>query len=263
MDLGPLISSRHNSRYLALTSIGRKGLWEQAFWCEGFRLCRAALSSGARPLALILAERFPLAQPERLAELQQLLPADCDAMLLENSLFDRLAETESPQGVALLLARPDEEELQSRQPDQRVLVLDRLQDPGNAGTLLRSAAAFGFSQVLTVPDTVDLWSGKVLRAALGVSFALKINRCASIAAAYDWLHRGGSTILCADLGGEALEAIEPGPASLAVVLGNEGNGVSQAARDGADKVVTIRMSDAVESLNVAVAGSILLHHFQI
>ena len=168
------------------------------------------------------------------------------------------ADTESPQGVVVVA-----EQLRRRLDDlrldavARLLVLDGLQDPGNAGTLLRTAAALGVSATLALPGTVDLWSAKVVRSAMGAAFHHPTVSCtAGDLAAF--LAGLGAPLWAADGAGEpvARAALEA-PPRLAIAVGNEGAGLSDAVRASADRLVAIPTTGLVESLNAATAAIVL------
>lgn len=178
--------------------------------------------------------------------------------------FATAAGTDSPQGV-LAIAEVPRRTLESLGLPvvARLLVLDGVQDPGNAGTLLRTAAALGVHATFALPGTVDLWNPKVVRSAMGALFHRPALGCT-----WDELGRflRESELSCwgADSEGEPVDAIaaDDVPARLALVVGNEGSGLSDDARALIERRVRIPISSDVESLNVAVAAGILLHHFR-
>ena len=131
------------------------------------------------------------------------------------------------------------------------LILDRIQDPGNLGTILRTASAFNFNTIYLI-DCADPWSQKSIRSAMGAQFHLNIHK-------YNPDHIKGSTIYIADLNGTPLSAIKP-TAPFGIIMGNEGRGVSAELKRLPHQVVTIPIKN-VESLNVAVAGGIIMHSF--
>ena len=138
-----------------------------------------------------------------------------------------------------------------------MVVLDGVQDPGNAGTILRTAAALGATATLALPGTVDLWNAKVVRSSMGAqfahpSFAVSIEELASI------LRREGIELWAADKGGEPVGATAP-PRKLAIAVGNEGAGLSSPVRALASRTVSLPIARGVESLNVAVATGIILY----
>jgi RNA methyltransferase, TrmH family len=173
--------------------------------------------------------------------------------------FAALADTESPQGVLAVAASPRHglEALAPRRGTACLLVLDAVQDPGNFGTLVRTAEALGADGVVTLPGTVDPWNAKSVRSAVGASFRLPIVD-SDWGELRPWLTRHGFEVLAADAGGEPLPDAVP-PRS-ALVVGNEGAGVSAATFDAADRRVAVPIRGRAESLNVAAAAAILLHH---
>lgn len=174
------------------------------------------------------------------------------------SEFASAAETESPQGV-LALARIPATGLDDIDPPEslRLLILDAVQDPGNVGTIVRTAAALGADAVLALPGTVDLWNAKVVRSGMGAHFHFPAINCT-----WDELSsfraRHGVRVWGADAGGSMIGAERP-PARLGIVVGNEGAGLSESVRSSVDRLVSIPMAERSESLNVAVAAGILLH----
>ena len=140
----------------------------------------------------------------------------------------------------------------------RVLVLDAVQDPGNVGTIVRTAAALGADATVALPGTVDLWNAKVVRSGMGAHFH---HLC--LAGTWDDLdafrRQCPLDLWGADAAGEPVSRATPRPGRVAVVVGNEGAGLSPAARDRVTKLVAIPIARPVDSLNVAVAAGILLH----
>jgi TrmH family RNA methyltransferase len=172
--------------------------------------------------------------------------------------FASAAETESPQGI-LALARIPTVTLDEIPPAEslRLLILDAVQDPGNVGTILRTAFAMGANATIALPGTVDLWNAKVVRSAMGAHF-----HHTAVHATWDELlafrSKRSLALWGADAGGSAIGS-EPIPARLGLVMGNEGAGLTDSVRSECDRLVSIPMSPRAESLNVAVATGILLH----
>jgi TrmH family RNA methyltransferase len=169
-----------------------------------------------------------------------------------------LAVTDTPQGVLAVAETPRAAlaDLAAAAEPAVVLVLDAVQDPGNLGTLARTAEALGAAGLVLLPGTVDPWNPKAVRAAMGSTFRLPVVE-APWGEATAWLRAAGFAVLAADTGGRPLGADRPRRAAL--VLGNEGAGVSAGVAAAADAVVAIPLRGRAESLNVAAAGAILLH----
>jgi TrmH family RNA methyltransferase len=140
------------------------------------------------------------------------------------------------------------------------VLLDGVQDPGNVGTITRTAAALGADAVLALPGTVDLWNAKVVRSAMGASFHVPAFSC-TWEQLDDFRGRESVSLWGADAGGVALESLTP-PDRLALVVGNEGAGLSGESRARAHTLVSLPISSSVESLNVAVATGILLYQLR-
>lgn len=175
--------------------------------------------------------------------------------------FASAAATDTPQGVLAIAAAPErrlETLVLGARP--RLLVLDGVQDPGNTGTLLRTAAAFAVDATLVMPGTVDVWNGKVVRSAMGALFRHPVLPC-RWETLDGFLRAHEIPLWAADAAGEPMAQI-PVPAALALAVGNEGAGLSAEAAARAARRVAIPIAPDSESLNVAVAAGILLHHFR-
>jgi TrmH family RNA methyltransferase len=136
--------------------------------------------------------------------------------------------------------------------------MDAVQDPGNAGTLIRTAAALGVAATIALPGTVDLWSAKVVRSAMGAHF-----RHVAVTMTYDeaeaFLEANGFELWGSDAGAPRLVPGEATPPRVALAVGNEGSGLSSRTRTRVRRMVGVETSPGVESLNVTVAAGILLH----
>jgi TrmH family RNA methyltransferase len=168
------------------------------------------------------------------------------------------ADTETPQGVLAIAEVPQYSLETLRVPVQaRLLVLDGVQDPGNVGTILRTAAALGAFAVVALPGTVDLWNPKVIRGAMGAHFqnpALQVEPDEL----FSFVQQQDVELWAAETRGDRLDGLAP-PARLAIAVGNEGAGLSESVRAHARRTVALALEPGVESLNVAVATGILLY----
>jgi TrmH family RNA methyltransferase len=177
----------------------------------------------------------------------------------ERELSD-VAETETPQGV-VAVARVRETALYdvTLASDAVVLVLDAVQDPGNLGTLIRSADAFGAAAVVALPGTADYWSSKVIRSTVGAAFRIPLVN-AREDEVWTWLEQNNVAICGADMEGKPISSIDIA-GRVAVVVGNEGAGLREQTHAKLTELVSIPMRGHAESLNVAVAAGILLYEF--
>ncbi len=174
--------------------------------------------------------------------------------------FSSAAGTDAPQGVLAVAVTPvwTLESLPSS--GHRLLVLDAVQDPGNVGTILRTAAAFEATATIALPGTVDLWNAKVVRSAMGSHFVHPTVAC-TVDALAPFLAERGIPFWGADAAGTPLPEVEI-PSEWALAVGNEGAGLSPAVQSFVTGTVALPISAAVESLNVAVAAGILLFAFR-
>lgn len=250
-----IVQSRHNARVKELRkAFAQPGRGDRSLVAlEGELLLEEALRSG-----LAVETVFVRGGSEDV--LQRLAVEAGEVLELTPEVFASAVETESPQGVAALVAAPrfGVEEIFPGQGAALVLVMAGVQDPGNAGTLIRSAEAFGASGAVLLPGTVNPWNAKAVRASAGSVFRLPAvsMRLEGLTSA---LRERGVRLLAATADGDVAlsEAGLEGP--VALVIGNEGAGVPAEVLAAADARVAIRCPGPVESLNAAVAGSILLY----
>ena len=215
-------------------------------WLEGDHLCRAALARGLRASVAVFSESF---WPQAQVKYAQ---AATKFIVLADALFADVSGLESPASMGFILDLPAPASLR---PNAATVVLDRVQDAGNVGSILRSASAFGFRQVAAIKGSAALWSPKVLRAGMGAHFALdlieglalddlaalQVPLLVTSSHAGDFLHRAALPWPCA------------------WVMGHEGQGVSPALEDRASLRIRIAQPGGEESLNVAAAAAICLH----
>jgi TrmH family RNA methyltransferase len=216
-----------------------------AFFCEESAKGAANGSVGVSPRAGLLAER---------------VAGVCDDVFLTTErVFRTIADTEAPQGVFAAVRKPicGAAELFSRD-GANVLVLDRVQDPGNVGSLVRTADAAGFGGVMVVGEAGDPYGPKAVRAAAGALFRVPVLSVRDAGEAVRLLAAAGKRIVVADARGP-VNCYEADLArDLAFVIGNEGRGPSEDFRDAASLVVRIPMPGGAESLNAAAAAAVLL-----
>lgn len=247
------ISSRDNPFYKSLhriSSSARERREAGQTLLDGAHLLRAFLDAGNIPLHLLINE-----QATQDAEIVYLLETctDVPQTRLDDALFTQLSELKTPNGLLALIEIPAAELEVSH--SQFALLLEDIQDPGNLGSILRSAAAAGCDAVFLSPGSADAWSPKVLRAGMGGQFALSIIESADLLK------------VAADLTGKLLAASLKADKSLydcnlrgkiAFAIGNEGAGLSQGLLDAAQQHFIIPMPGNVESLNAAAATAVCL-----
>lgn len=224
---------------------------------EGVRLVEEVLATGTAVRVAVISPA--LEATPRGALLAAALRAKADRVEeVDDRALAGLASTEHPQGVITVIA-PTPRSLDAIRiaPRSAILVLDAVQDPGNVGTMIRTAWTLGASGVITLPGTAELTNPKALRATMGAYFRLP-SVAAAPEEALDWLGRHQVKLWTTDAsGGDVRQARRTGP--VALVVGNEGAGVSAAVARKADQAVGIPLRAGAESLNVGVAAGILLY----
>ncbi len=218
-----------------------------AVWLEGDHLCRALLARGHRPEVAVFTEAGWAGAADALRR-----AAQRQVVLLPDALMAGISGLESPAAMGFLWRLPQQHGVLPQAP---AVVLDRLQDAGNVGSILRSAAAFGFTQVLALRGTAALWSPKVVRAGMGSHFALHLVEGLAVD---DLQALQVPLLVTSSHQGDLLHrAALPWPC--AWVMGHEGQGVGEGLMARASAHVRIAQPGGEESLNVAAAAAICLH----
>lgn len=233
---------------------GRRQL--DQFLVEGVRSVEAALEADA-PLVEILVAHDALDQA-RVAELAASAAVPVHRVALHE--LERIGDAQTSQGVVAVSRSVVRRQLEARGP---VLVLDGVQDPGNVGALVRSAAWFGGAAVLADARSADFEGPKVVRASMGGLWDLELVRVPDLGPALDALRSEGRAFWGADLNGTEVSSWRPAPSDV-LVLGSEGHGLSEAVAarlTGRVSIPGAASARGVESLNVGVAAGILLHHW--
>jgi TrmH family RNA methyltransferase len=233
---------------------------QHLFTAEGVRTVEELLRSPLRIQGALVAPQLADA-PRGAALLAALRQRDVGILEVGAHEFSSAAETDSPQGVLAIAAVPPHSlDTIVLPPLARIVVLDAVQDPGNVGTIVRTSAALGAAAVVATPGTVDLWNAKVVRSAMGAGFFLPV-----LSSTWDALdafrHRESFALWGADAAGTPVHELKP-PDRLALVVGNEGAGLSDEARRRVDRLAALPIASTVESLNVAVATGILLYQLR-
>ena len=244
------VTSRHNDLFKDL----RRLLTEPAayrklgrVWLEGDHLCRALLERGRVPLRAIVTESA-WAKPA----FESLARGAPEVVCVPDALMRELSGLESPAPIGFLI---EADTAAVPQPGRDTIVLDRLQDPGNVGSILRTASAMGFTQVVALKGSVALWSPKVLRAGMGAHFGLTLVEGAAI----EDVATLGLPVVGTHLRDARWLHETTLPRPLAWVFGHEGQGMSEAVTAACTLRVRIAQPGGEESLNVAAAAAMCLY----
>ncbi|MCC8123290.1 MAG: RNA methyltransferase [Oscillospiraceae bacterium] len=242
------ITSRQNPFSAHVRRLGRSRAYRReqgAFLCEGPKLLDEALRWGAVLETVVTGEDPPLH-----------LPDGTRHVTVPDDLLRYLSDTETPQGVLAVCSMPELTQTELIAPG-RYLVLDGVQDPGNVGTIWRTADAFGADGIFLLPGCADPYAPKTVRATMGACFRLPVweSEPEALQAA---LRAAGLPLYAAALRQESEDIRRFSASSAAVVIGSEGGGVSPAVLARCDGLVHIPMQPQCESLNAAVAAAVVL-----
>jgi TrmH family RNA methyltransferase len=255
MHTGAMITSPSNNRIKEARKLQRRRerYSQGQMLIEGVRLLRDAWQSGATLRQLFYAPDLLVAQSSAAQLVEELAATRVELIPCSESVFATLSETVTPQGIAAVVDLP---KLPVTSPRTLTLLLDQVRDPGNAGTLLRSAAAAGVELVLFGPETVDPFNEKVLRAGMGAHFHVPLRACETWEEVQPWLEPAHPIYLAEAAGSLDYDAVDWSVAAT-LVVGGEASGASAWVRQKAI-AISIPMHREVESLNAAVAGSVIL-----
>ena len=232
------LTSRDNPKVKHWTKLASDGRYRRSkgrALIEGPHLVQAARQAGVEIHALLVSEK---AQPEN------------GAIILSERIFASIVDADTPQGIAAEISVPQ------GKVEGDTVFLEGVQDPGNVGAIIRSAAAFGVKSVVLDSACADPWSPKALRAGMGGHFALQVKTVSSLDAE---LERFAGRILCTVPRGGVVLAVADLSGKVGWLFGAEGRGVSPEAIRHTDLKVTIPMIGGTESLNVAAAAAICLY----
>lgn len=257
------ITSRDNSLLRHARSV-RDGKDNESIFVEGLRLCEEAFRSNLKIEAVIYSDH--IARKDRAAKLiREIESVATKSAAVSEELLASISYTKTPQGIIVLASRPTitEKVFARRQTDTPLLVLlHRINNPVNLGAILRTAEAAGATGALTTAGTTDPFSPKSLRGAMGAAFRLPIWTDVDFGRAIDWCRRREIQTICADARATRNYTEVDWRQPTALILGSESAGLSAEEIAAATEAIRIPMKGSTESLNVAVAGGILLYEAQ-
>lgn len=235
-----VITSKTNSKYKKLAKLGQKKYRDATslFIVESKKMVQEAEEFADIDLVFLSSDNMDY-------------DTDKEKLILSDELFSKITQLENPDGFGAVIKKADQRPITS----DRVLLMDGIKDPGNMGTMIRSAEAFGFFDIILTGQTVDPYNQKSLRASMGSIFRVNIIRLD-----YDDILplKSDYGLISADMKGTNIEKLEI-PDKLILAVGSESQGLSPKIRDMTDKLVKIGMTGSIESLNAAIASSILMN----
>ena len=228
---------------------------EGLFVIEGERMAREVPEEILKDC--FVSEDFPLK-----ARLDEVFGYDVNPVEVTSNVFKKMSDTMSPQGILCVCRQQAHTvgEIVGPDPDRqlRLLILEGIQDPGNLGTMIRSAEGAGFDAVIADDNTVDVYNPKVTRSTMGSLFRVPVIYTPDLPGTVDMIKDASVTVYAAHLKGSISYREEKYPKRTAFLIGNEGAGLSDAICGRADKLIKIPMQGKLESLNAAVAASLLM-----
>lgn len=249
------ITSKDNPIYKAACRLTKKKYRDETgtYLIEGVKPLEDALALGITVKNIFVREGrdIPEEFPDRIIS------------VVESELFVRMSSTETSQGVIAVAEKEmhDIAEFENiiKTPGSNIVILDRLQDPGNVGTIIRTAEAAGYKAVVIMNGTADVFSPKVVRAAAGSVFRSCFFSSSDETEVVNVLKKAGKRIVSTDLDTDMIYSSVDLSGNIALVIGNEGQGVSRSFLEASDIKVRIPMEGSIESLNAAVAAGILMY----
>lgn len=249
------ITSRQNERFKAILTTLKGKTEEPVVLLEGVRLVEDALNSGVHAKTLLIEDT---ARANVWLQNQEIVPDE--VLILAPHVYEKLSDTVTSQGVLLLASLPVHDlSALKLTTAKRILILDQLSDPGNVGTLLRSAEAFGFHDVVYVNGGVSPLSRKAARASMGSVMRVRIYLADDGLTVIEHVKKQAGHVFMLDMHGTSLTDFAQPPEPFALIVGNEAHGLSEVVKTAAIEKIAIPMQGHVESLNASVAASIVMY----
>ena len=247
-----LITSKDNSKIKEIKKLKEKKYRKTAFIVEGIKMLKEAISEKAEIDTIIIRED---------TELDFKLDSELEKKVIHvtKNVFEIISDVVSPQGVLVVINKKIDDNKISKHADY-ILALDGIQDPGNLGTIIRTADSANIKQILVSKDTVDSYSPKVVRSTMGAIYRVKIIECEDLAKTLKSLQTTGFEIVTTDLHTDK-SIYDMNYNKKIVVIGNEANGVTPEIRELSNYRVKIPMLGKTESLNAAVAAGIMIYEY--
>ncbi|MGM0602391.1 MAG: TrmH family RNA methyltransferase [Bacillota bacterium] len=255
------ISSPNNSKIKYLNKLyrSRTRRKEGCFVLEGKRLIEAAAAGGADFEEIFVTPAF--FQLEENSKLLNMLKKKAVLNIVDEDIFNQSADTVNPQGIMAVVNEIEFDENNFLSSGKKILLLDRIQDPGNMGTIIRTAAAAGFDGIIAAKGSVDIYNQKVLRSTMGAIFSLPIWQKVSRGKIIEVLKSKADEfeIIATDMDAEEYYFQHSYTDKVIVLIGNEANGLDEDYLKLASAEVKIPLAAGIESLNAAVAAAVLCY----
>lgn len=231
---------------------------EGTYFVEGIRFVNEAIDNEQNIIKIIISDKLENLNGGK--EIIKKAESVCNECFLVNEkLFKEISDTQTPQGILAVLKKREFNLDTAIKEGKSIVVLDCLQDPGNVGTIIRTSDAAGISAVILTKGCVDLYSPKVLRSTMGSVFHMPIFENMNIYETIELLKKSDYRVIASHLNGENNYFNEDLTGKIAIMVGNEANGISNETAELADSLVKIPMLGKAESLNASIAASIMIY----
>ena len=268
-----IITSRQNASVIAACKLSEKKHRdaEGKFRIDGIKLFEEAVMSGVSIETVFVREDAVQKLEARIGSLLERI-SGTDIKVVSGGVFDKISEEKSPEGIICVVKRIDKlhkivtinkeanfESAIGASLNSKIFAVESVRDPGNLGTIIRTAAAFGVDTLLVSSDCADIYNPRTVRAAMGALFRQNIVRVDDLPAILKFLSQSGRATYAATLGQRAvLLGEKPLDLNSCIVVGNEGHGLSEKTVEACDHNILIPMAVGAESLNAAVAASVCM-----
>ena len=231
---------------------------EGVFLVEGYNLVSEAISTRQDIIQIFVTDQFTQSKHGRSIE-KQAMTNEIKIFKAKAKAMERVSQNQSSPGVLAALSMESTNDINTLSTLKgNVLAFDEVSDPGNLGTLVRSAAWFGVDHIVLSKNCVDIYNSKVLKSSMGALFYMKTIIIDDLVGAIEKLKSSKRIVLGADMSGDSVASLKLGKKSWVLVVGSEAHGISDGVSNEIDKSVGVEGKGFIESLNVASAGSVLL-----
>jgi len=254
-----IISSTQNSLIKEIKSLKLKKYREEKdlYYIEGIKFVDEAIKEGVEILKVLISDKLYLVKGgQEIVEKVEALPIE--EFIMSEKLFKVISDTENPQGIIAVIKSKKYQLSEIIRSDNFLVILDSIQDPGNLGTIIRTADAAGVTGIIISDGSVDLHNSKVLRSTMGSIFHVPIYHSADLLETIKSLKEAGIKIYSTHLSAKTNYSELEYSNNIGVVIGNESNGVSEEVRLQSDLLFKIDMHGKAESLNAAVAAGLIM-----
>jgi TrmH family RNA methyltransferase len=254
------ITSSQNHIIKEIRALSNKKYREEKklYFIEGIRFVEEALKENMEFDKILISEKFADSKGGQ-EFCSKIMLSGYDTYLLSEKLFKDVSETESPQGILAVL-KTSQYDLNGIIKDKNfILILESLQDPGNMGTIIRTADAAGITGIVMSKGCVDIYNPKVLRSTMGSVFRVPFCICEDISDTIKLIRSKGIKVYAAHLKGKVDYFEADLKENIAIIVGNEANGISDTTAESSDMLLRIPMFGRIESLNASVAASLLMY----